>query len=311
MAHSSPENSSANRKRAVDGLILGRNLTCQLREMLKNSDGGHGPPSKVVAEDLVVKILESFNEGISVLGSMDSDEVSQPPCDGRKSEDISSGSCKTSAPKDGRGCYKRRKTCEILVKDSQTLVDDGHAWRKYGQKVILNTPFPRNYYRCTHKFDQKCQATKQVQRIRENPPLYRTTYNGNHTCLNFQKYPQIILDSTAPGDSSFLLCFGQNGQNNKEVENPTLIKQENKQEFAENLYHNVHHSQIQTSSSGCCLPSDDRPMSSAQWGPAASSGSEYGDVNSSAGCTHDDLTMQMMSNVDVDDDFTLRFLADF
>lgn len=108
MAHSSPENSSANRKRAVDGLILGRNLTCQLREVLKNSSDEHGPPSKVVAEDLVVKILESFNEGISVIGSMDSDEVSQPPSDGRKSED-SSGSCKTtSALKDGRGCYKRR-----------------------------------------------------------------------------------------------------------------------------------------------------------------------------------------------------------
>ncbi|XP_031102161.1 WRKY DNA-binding transcription factor 70 [Ipomoea triloba] len=307
MAHSSPENSSANRKRAVDGLILGRNLTCQLREVLRNSSGEHGPPSKVVAEDLVVKILESFNEGISVIGSMDSDEVSQPPCDGRKSED-SSGSCKTtSALKDGRGCYKRRKTCETLIKDSQTLVDDGYAWRKYGQKVILNTPYPRNYYRCTHKFDQKCQATKQVQMIRENPALYRTTYNGNHTCLNFQKYPQIIVDSTAPGDSSFLLCFGQNGQSNKEVQNPTLIKQElNKQEFAENLYH----SHIQSSSSGCCLASsDDRPMSSARWGPAVSSGSEYGDVNSS-GCTHDDLGMQMMGNVDVDD-FTLGFLADF
>lgn len=116
MACPSPENSSADRKRAVDGLILGRNLTCQLREMLKNTfdRDGHGPPpSKVVAEDLVAKILESFNEGISLLGSMDSDEVSQaaqpgsPPCDGRKSED-SSGSCKTSALKDGRGCYKRR-----------------------------------------------------------------------------------------------------------------------------------------------------------------------------------------------------------
>lgn len=126
--------------------------------------------------------------------------------------------------------------------------------------------------------------------------------------MNFQKCPQIILDSTVHGNSSVLLCFGQNGQSNKEeAQNPTLIKQENKHEITENLYHVHHTHNIQSSSSGCCLPSDDRPRSSVQW-PAASSGSEYGDVNSS-GCT-DDLAMHMMDNADVDD-FTLEFLTEF
>lgn len=64
----------------------------------------------------------------------------------------------------------------------------------------------RNYYRCTHKYDQGCQATKQVQRVQDNPPLYKTTYYGNHTCRNLLN-PDIILDPNSPSDSSILLSF--------------------------------------------------------------------------------------------------------
>lgn len=36
-----------------------------------------------------------------------------------------------------------RKTSESDIKESSDLVDDGHAWRKYGQKQILNSTYPR------------------------------------------------------------------------------------------------------------------------------------------------------------------------
>lgn len=72
-------------------------------------------------------------------------------------------------------------------------MDDGQAWRKYGQKVILNAKFPRNYYRCTHKYDQSCQATKQVQQVEEDPPKFRTTYYGHHSCTNFLRASEIVL----------------------------------------------------------------------------------------------------------------------
>ncbi|KAH0752520.1 hypothetical protein KY285_005668 [Solanum tuberosum] len=73
-------------------------------------------------------------------------------------EDSSSSSCKISSLKDQRGRYKRRRTLETSIKETSTLVYDGHAWRKYGQKKILNDKYPR----CTHKFDQGCQANKQL-----------------------------------------------------------------------------------------------------------------------------------------------------
>ncbi|PAN11972.1 hypothetical protein PAHAL_2G232900 [Panicum hallii] len=62
-------------------------------------------------------------------------------------------------------------------------VDDGHSWRKYGQKEILGTKHPRGYYRCTHRHSQGCLATKQVQRTDEDPTLFDVIYHGDHTCV--------------------------------------------------------------------------------------------------------------------------------
>ncbi|KAF8697336.1 hypothetical protein HU200_035929 [Digitaria exilis] len=60
--------------------------------------------------------------------------------------------------------------------------DDGHSWRKYGQKDILGAKHPRAYYRCTHRNSQNCPATKQVQRTDDDPSLFDVVYHGDHTC---------------------------------------------------------------------------------------------------------------------------------
>ncbi|PWA49616.1 WRKY domain-containing protein [Artemisia annua] len=111
--------------------------------------------------------------------------------------------------KSKRGCYIRRSSWTSTNITSYT--DDGHSWRKYGQKEIINATHKRNYYRCSHKFDQGCQATKQVQKIEDEPPKYKITYNRHHTCKNFLSTPQIFLDSTDDNDTSVLLSFENNG----------------------------------------------------------------------------------------------------
>ncbi|XP_047329115.1 probable WRKY transcription factor 53 [Impatiens glandulifera] len=60
--------------------------------------------------------------------------------------------------------------------------EDGHSWRKYGQKDILGAKYPRSYYRCTYRNVQNCWATKQVQRSDEDPTLFEINYKGKHTC---------------------------------------------------------------------------------------------------------------------------------
>ncbi|XP_028778896.1 WRKY transcription factor 55-like isoform X2 [Neltuma alba] len=70
--------------------------------------------------------------------------------------------------------------------------DDGYTWRKYGQKEILGSNYPRSYFRCTHLKLYHCLAKKQVQRLDNNPNMFAVTYRGSHTCH---------MSSTAPSPS--------------------------------------------------------------------------------------------------------------
>ncbi|VVB02966.1 unnamed protein product [Arabis nemorensis] len=67
--------------------------------------------------------------------------------------------------------------------------DDNHTWRKYGQKEILGSRFPRAYYRCTHQKLYNCPAKKQVQRLNDDPFTFRVTYRGSHTCHIYSTAP--------------------------------------------------------------------------------------------------------------------------
>ncbi|XP_073286961.1 probable WRKY transcription factor 41 [Primulina huaijiensis] len=62
----------------------------------------------------------------------------------------------------------------------ETQLDDGHRWRKYGQKDSLRSKNPRGYYRCTQ--GKGCLARKQIQRSDEDPTTFEVTYKGLHTC---------------------------------------------------------------------------------------------------------------------------------
>lgn len=62
---------------------------------------------------------------------------------------------------------------------------DGYQWRKYGQKMIRGSTYPRCYYRCTYHQDHGCPATKHVeQNNSQDPPLFRVIYTNEHTCCS-------------------------------------------------------------------------------------------------------------------------------
>ncbi|KZV29300.1 WRKY transcription factor 55 [Dorcoceras hygrometricum] len=60
--------------------------------------------------------------------------------------------------------------------------EDGYTWRKYGQKEIMGSTYPRSYYRCTHQKFYDCPAKKQVQRLNNDPFTFEVIYRGTHTC---------------------------------------------------------------------------------------------------------------------------------
>src|SRR6185295_5308192 len=67
----------------------------------------------------------------------------------------------------------------------------------------------RSYYRCTHKADQGCKATRQVQASDDNPSEFVISYCGQHTCRDPSTIPLAIAAAAAPPDPcANLISFG-------------------------------------------------------------------------------------------------------
>ncbi|CAN8252327.1 unnamed protein product [Cochlearia groenlandica] len=68
-----------------------------------------------------------------------------------------------------RVAFKTRSEVEVL--------DDGFKWRKYGKKMVKNSPNPRNYYKCSAN---GCPVKKRIERDRDDPSFVITTYECSH-----------------------------------------------------------------------------------------------------------------------------------
>nr|XP_017187222.2 WRKY DNA-binding transcription factor 70 [Malus domestica] len=199
------ERMGTNHKRLIEELLEGRKTAVELQSLLHKPFG-----DRESAEELLMKIMTTFTESLSVLTASNGHEDHQSAASGEvyqvkpepshvehshcgdRSSEGSGESPKTQAFKDRRGSYKRRKTSQSW-KVISTKIEDGQAWRKYGQKIILKASYPRAYFRCTRKYDQGCKATKQVQQIQDNPRTYQITYIGEHTCRTMIKASPMII----------------------------------------------------------------------------------------------------------------------
>ncbi|XP_037457325.1 probable WRKY transcription factor 27 [Triticum dicoccoides] len=84
----------------------------------------------------------------------------------------------------GEGSRSKRKK-KVVKKVVKRVAADGTsadpwAWRKYGQKPIKGSPYPRGYYRCST--DKACEARKMVERCRDDPNSFILTYTGGEHC---------------------------------------------------------------------------------------------------------------------------------
>ncbi|CAL5068186.1 unnamed protein product [Urochloa decumbens] len=133
-----------------------------------------------------------------------------------------SGSCSPRggvfglSPQAPRHSCKRRKDKLTRVEHTLTPYFDGHLWRKYGQKVIKDAPYPRLYFRCSYREDRHCLASKLVQQVtHDDPPLYEVTYKHEHTC-NAAPVPAPDIEADAlptdtSDDAALVLRFGSSG----------------------------------------------------------------------------------------------------
>ncbi|KAK9665310.1 hypothetical protein RND81_14G103800 [Saponaria officinalis] len=182
----------------VDELVEGRDLTKELYSILlretSSSSNNKEAHSLRVTQEILSKIERSLtilrydptmHTQCTTMGAIDSPiSFNGTP----KSPDSSEGDLKDPIV-DCKDDSRKRKViprCTIKVEGCcksglEGPVDDGCSWRKYGQKDILGTNFPRAYYRCTQR-SQGCFATKQVQRSDDDPTYFEVTYRGKHTC---------------------------------------------------------------------------------------------------------------------------------
>ncbi|MCD9641084.1 hypothetical protein HAX54_026956 [Datura stramonium] len=68
-----------------------------------------------------------------------------------------------------------KKVCQVAA---DALSSDMWSWRKYGQKPIKGSPYPRGYYKCSTS--KGCLARKQVERNRSDPNMFIVTYTAEH-----------------------------------------------------------------------------------------------------------------------------------
>ncbi|KAL2483447.1 putative WRKY transcription factor 28 [Forsythia ovata] len=92
-------------------------------------------------------------------------------------EDGDEKSKKVNKPKKKGEKKKREPRFAFMTKSEIDNLEDGYRWRKYGQKAVKNSPFPRSYYRCT---TQKCTVKKRIERSFQDPSVVITTYEGQH-----------------------------------------------------------------------------------------------------------------------------------
>lgn len=75
-----------------------------------------------------------------------------------------------------RKSQQKKMVCHVTAGN---LSSDLWAWRKYGQKPIKGSSYPRNYYRCSSS--KTCAARKQVERSNTETDMFIVTYTGDHS----------------------------------------------------------------------------------------------------------------------------------
>ncbi|KAJ8505908.1 hypothetical protein OPV22_006794 [Ensete ventricosum] len=163
---------------AIDKINQAHELARQLRAVLLSSSSPPAGSSAELAGEILDNLMKCSASALSRLQS-----CCCRTCHGvggQRSREFSSekrGRCMPIG-------HKRRKTQNTWSTVTSVPYDDGHGWRKYGQKDINSAKYPRSYYRCIHRKERGCPATKTVQQEDSDayPPKFIVAYSMQHTC---------------------------------------------------------------------------------------------------------------------------------
>ncbi|KAJ3680681.1 hypothetical protein LUZ60_016959 [Juncus effusus] len=108
----------------------------------------------------------------------------------------------------------------------EVVPSDLWAWRKYGQKPIKGSPYPRGYYRCSSS--KGCSARKQVERSRTDPNMLVITYTSEHN-HPWPTQRNALAGSTRSQQAAKINCSSSNkdmSQNQKQQQQQHQVPEE-------------------------------------------------------------------------------------
>ncbi|TVU35624.1 EcWRKY-70 [Eragrostis curvula] len=157
------------------------------RELAVDTGGGGGtaPVTPNTTSSMSSSSTEAAGGGG---GAGEEDSCKKEDGDGEESKEFGKGEedgdkskkgAVSAAKAKGKGEKRARQPrFAFMTKSEVDHLEDGYRWRKYGQKAVKNSPYPRSYYRCT---TQRCPVKKRVERSYQDPAVVITTYEGKHT----------------------------------------------------------------------------------------------------------------------------------
>ncbi|KAK9919524.1 hypothetical protein M0R45_028115 [Rubus argutus] len=76
--------------------------------------------------------------------------------------------------------FRVRRSFKVpaISQNVANIPGDEYSWRKYGQKPIKGSPYPRGYYKCSSM--RGCPARKHVEKCVEDPSMLIVTYESEH-----------------------------------------------------------------------------------------------------------------------------------
>nr|CAB3477669.1 unnamed protein product [Digitaria exilis] len=119
------------------------------------------------------EVMISFPAAASTSGMQQQQQTVVSPGHHRKA------GARTPRPKRSKKSQLKKVVREMPVADGGAASSsDPWAWRKYGQKPIKGSPYPRGYYKCSSM--KGCMARKLVERSPAKPGVLIVTYMAEH-----------------------------------------------------------------------------------------------------------------------------------
>ncbi|XP_071728928.1 probable WRKY transcription factor 30 [Rutidosis leptorrhynchoides] len=193
-------------KRVIDELTQGKEFAKQLMIHLNDPMS-----SKESQETLIHSILNSYDKSLSLVFTTHGFINSNVSKNESKDHEFFHPDPFFDKRKSTNSSIEKWNNQVIMSGDMglEEALDDGHSWRKYGQKDILGAKHPRGYYRCAYRHIDGCLATKYVQKIVDDPITFDITYRGSHTC-NRRSHTELEIQQKTPQQNQVNFQTGRN-----------------------------------------------------------------------------------------------------